>query len=289
MNNLGHLRIGPVTLEPGQEWEPSPKAWHFLHIQSGAAYWLSGARPRSLSEREMLLIAPGVAGVVRASQIGPVTLQSFHFAPDRLYGFFTLPDRHLIESLARRFRDVHVLPSTHPVTQRFVSILASGSRPEGLAQRAAALGLAAVFFEEQIARDHPAAARGASAQHRFEMLVAEMPDTELMHHSPEQLACLCGCSRRHFHRLFRRSFGVSLRGRQTELRLLKARQMLFETDQKILQVARESGYRNLSLFNSLFKKRFGATPSEYRRGAARERAGTDLQFSATDPGAVTQI
>ena len=97
-----------------------------------------------------------------------------------------------------------------------------------------------------------------------------MPDAEIINHSPEELARLCGCSPRHFNRLFRAHFAVSARARQTELRLLKARQLLCSTNEKIIQVALNCGYRSLSLFNSIFKKRFGVTPSGYRQKAGKK-------------------
>ena len=38
---------------------------------------------------------------------------------------------------------------------------------------------------------------------------ANLPDTELITRSPEELARLCDCSARHFNRLFRDHFGVT--------------------------------------------------------------------------------
>ena len=78
-------------------------------------------------------------------------------------------------------------------------------------------------------------------------------------------------SPRHLNRLFREHLGVSVRAKQTELRLLKASQLLRETDAKIVNVALESGYRNLSLFNAMFKKRFRMTPSLWRRDKPRKK------------------
>ncbi len=47
--------------------------------------------------------------------------------------------------------------------------------------------------------------------------------------------------------------------------MLQASQLLARTDEKIINVALDSGYRNLSIFNALFKKRFGVTPSRWRQ------------------------
>ena len=92
-----------------------------------------------------------------------------------------------------------------------------------------------------------------------------MPDAELATRSLPQLAGQLPCSERHFSRLFREQFGVPLRARQTELRLQRARQLLQDPGIKIINVASESGYRHLGLFNAMFKKRFGMTPSEWRQ------------------------
>ena len=91
-----------------------------------------------------------------------------------------------------------------------------------------------------------------------------MPDAELATRSLPELAVLLSCSERHFSRLFREQFGVPLRSRQTELRLQRASQLLADANSKIINVAYESGYRHLGLFNAMFKKRFGMTPSEWR-------------------------
>ena len=72
--------------------------------------------------------------------------------------------------------------------------------------------------------------------------------------------------------MFRNHFHVSLRAKQIELRLLKARQLQATTDDKIIHIAIDSGFRNLGLFNALFKRQVGITPSEYREREARTEA-----------------
>ena len=276
MKSVGHLSIDSVTLPPGGEWKAAAEGWNFLHVTRGAAYWLEGDHPRSLTEGEMLVVPPVLHGVVRASQIGPVVLHAVRFAPDLLCGFFTLSERHFFESgAAGALAETQFLPSTHPVTQQFASLAQqAGSASNTLTRRIQVLSLVAAVFDKEVARHHAPEELGSTALHRFMQLIAEMPDTEIINHTPEQLARLCGCSPRHFNRLFRQHFGASARSRQTELRLLKARQLLGDSDSKIIQVAMESGYRNLSLFNSLFKRRFGTTPSGWRR-KVRKRNGAE--------------
>ena len=97
-----------------------------------------------------------------------------------------------------------------------------------------------------------------------------MPEAELSQCSLRDLAGQLNCSERHFSRLFREEFGVPFRARQIELRLLHARQLLANSDDKIINVAYDSGYRHLGLFNVMFKKRFGVTPSEWRQQNLRK-------------------
>ena len=271
MKALGHLRIEEVKLLPGQEWTNEEPVWHFVQVSSGAAYWLDPAKPRAFTEGELVVSGPLVKAVIRASQLTEVVLHWFGFAPELLSGFFTIAERRLFETgNASDVRALQFLPSTHPVTQRFVLLAKQRKSHNGLTERTEVLGVVAAFFGEGDLTPHPEppAALAPNAHNRFEQIVSQMPELELIHHTPEQLARLCGCSPRHFNRLFHERFGESPRARQTELRLLKARQLLGDTNEKIVQIALDSGYRSLSLFNSLFKRRFGMSPSEWREKSA---------------------
>lgn len=271
MKTPGHLHIEQVTLPPGQEWADVTEGWRFVLLSSGAAYWLGSVGPRAFTEGEVVVVAPSLKAIVRSSQLNEVMLQGFSFAPELLCGFFTVAERHFFESGATRtVEPVRFLPSTHPLTRRFAELAARQAAGEELADRVEVLGLAIAFFREGMCRHPLPAARGISAQHRFQQIVCQMPDIELIRHTPEELAVLCGCSPRHFNRLFREYFNESPRTRQTELRLLKARQLLGDTDAKIMHIALDSGYRSLSLFNSLFKRRFGVSPSGWRQKVARD-------------------
>lgn len=274
MRKLNHLQLEEIKLPAGQEWMDATATWRFVRVHSGAAYWLGGKQARPLAEGEAIIIAPRAEGLVRASQIGDVTLQGFNFTAEMLCGFFTLAERHFFEQRAAAAGEVQFLPSTHPVAQQFAASVARPAREEDLPRRVDALGIVAAVFEAEMARHQPPAVPLTDALERFKKIIAQMPETELINHSSEELARLCGCSPRHFNRLFQQHFGVSARARQTELRLLKSRQLLTGSDEKIVHVALESGYRNLSLFNTLFKKRFGMTPSQWRKSSAKKTGPT---------------
>src|SRR5262245_46584100 len=152
MKPLRHLSIEEIKLPAGQEWKDTGAAWRFVRLHSGAAYWLGEKANRQLSEGETILIAPATKGVVRASQIGDAVLHGFAFAPDALWGFFTLAQRYFFEALAARDTgEVRSFPATHPLAQRFARIVAEGLHP-ALSQRVQALAVAAEAFDEELRR-----------------------------------------------------------------------------------------------------------------------------------------
>jgi AraC-like DNA-binding protein len=278
MTFSAQLRIEETRLPPGEEWVEETAAWRFVRVSSGAAYWLEPGRTEALTEGALLVAAPGFKAVVRASQINEVVLHAFRFVPEYLCGFFTVAERHFFEGRSAAPQEsLQILPATHSLAQRFATLLARRDSGEEPVERAALLGLAVAFFSPALAKQQSSVAAGFSPRARFRQLVSQMPDLELIRHTPEQLAGLCGCTPRHFSRLFHQYFGESPRTRQTELRLQKAREMLCGGEFRISEVALDCGYRSVSLFSSLFKRRFGMSPSQWRRQATKP-AGNNSSF-----------
>jgi two-component system response regulator YesN len=107
-------------------------------------------------------------------------------------------------------------------------------------------------------------------------LLNQMAAADFVELSLSDLAPKLCCSPRHLSRLFRAEVGASFREKQTELRLVKACDLLANSDDKVVEVALTSGYQSNSLFNLLFKKRFGISPGKWREqhaqtGSARRK------------------
>jgi AraC-like DNA-binding protein len=91
--------------------------------------------------------------------------------------------------------------------------------------------------------------------------------------SPGDVARKVGVSPRYIQDLLHES-GSTFTERVMELRLQFARAMLANPrhhHRRISAIALEVGFGDLSYFNLAFRRRFGATPSEVRREALRER------------------
>ena len=73
-----------------------------------------------------------------------------------------------------------------------------------------------------------------------------------------------GLSERHASRLFQLELGKTFREHLAELRLERAKQLLRDTGMTVIEVAGETGWSSLAHFNSVFRRRVGATPSQFR-------------------------
>lgn len=263
--SFGNLQVKEIVLQPGHEWLANAGAWHVVYVRSGATYWLSAGQYRELQLGEMIIIGPAVSGSVRASRIGDARLHTFDFLPDLFCGFFTLEERRAFEiAQDTDFAEARFFPPKHPSTSSLSDLISSHGDAPSLGYRAELLGFIVGLFSDLLKR-RTATARALSARRRFIQIVAEMPDTALLEQTTHKSAEICGCSPRHFSRMFLEHFGKSLQTWQSELRLLKARDLLVGSDMKIADAARASGYNSVSLFNSMFKKQFGVTPSAMRR------------------------
>lgn len=77
------------------------------------------------------------------------------------------------------------------------------------------------------------------------------------------VAAACRFSQYHFMRFFKKYMGVSCGEYLKNLRLEKAAQAFSRGETGILDVAMESGFRNLSYFYREFQKKYGYTPKQF--------------------------
>lgn len=263
-----HLYIYDATVPSGAEWTTDEDCWRVVLVRSGGLYWLGSGQTLDVNTGDVLMIGPAAQGVLRASRIGEAELSFFYFAPEHLAGLMSMAERMSLETLPWN-RGARVIPATDRVASEYQSLVSEESHRRSFVDRCAILHLIAMIFREVMPARRSPSGSYMTSQLRFEQVIERIPDAELMNYPSEKLAELCGCSTRHFRRLFRGHFRTSIRSKQTELRLEKARQLLADTDEKIGSIAAESGYRHIGFFNAAFKRRFGMTPSEWRRANAR--------------------
>ena len=261
-----HLILQELTLPSSTEWLPRCNGWLMARVAAGTGYWLQhGVEPRQLAAGDGLIATRNVAGVIRASQLGPLKLQFFTVQLQYLNGVLTVAEWQRLEVAPDNpAPSVSIFTAGEPIGQKFMR-LADQTHSHRLPMRCALLQL----WANAVAGFLPAPASATGSGHKLRdhvrELVGQMTEAELAERSLTELAGQLHCSERHFSRLFREEFGVPFHARQIELRLQRARQLLADSSAKIINIAYDSGYRHLGLFNAMFKKRFGLTPAEWRR------------------------
>lgn len=81
----------------------------------------------------------------------------------------------------------------------------------------------------------------------------------------DKLTALSGLSKFHFLRLFRHHVGSTPSQYVSQVRLDRAEKLLRQVKMEITSIAFEVGFGSLSSFERAFKKRYGASPVEYRK------------------------
>ncbi|MEL7369733.1 MAG: helix-turn-helix domain-containing protein [Myxococcota bacterium] len=84
----------------------------------------------------------------------------------------------------------------------------------------------------------------------------------------DHLAKIAQMSPRHLTRIFRESTGITLKTFATQLRLEVATRLLHDPRETVESVAVQCGYQDARQLRRIFKKHFGASPSEWQRERA---------------------
>ena len=98
----------------------------------------------------------------------------------------------------------------------------------------------------------------------FEQLNVEMVKHENLCGGLERMKQLAPCTQEHLCKCFRKYLDKTPTEFINEQRIKRAAKQIVETDEKILAVAMELGYKSLSRFYNMFKKFYGISPAKYR-------------------------
>ncbi len=261
---VSQLFLDEKSLAPGGEWLPQAQGWLVASVVAGAGYWLHPARVRELPTGSVLLASPQVEGRVRSSQVGPMKLLVFAVFPEQLTGVLALGEqRYLQNAAARPELASQVFPPNHEVSRSFERVRLLPAEPV-VFLRLTLIELFLRAFAPDLPRVCADVETEPEARERLAAFLNRMPAASLLDFTSEALARELHCTPRHLNRIFRSLYGLSFREKQTEIRLARARELLSTTRARMVDVALESGFQTQSLFNLMFKRRFGVSPSKWR-------------------------
>lgn len=265
-----HLVVKHLSLPPAAEWRPEMPGWIFAQIATGQAYVMHAQKNQQLETGCVVAFPWLERGCIRASQLDWASLYFFQVHPERLAGLVTLSEQQLLRKLAaRNHSPPRVFPADHPVSDNFrISCKNPASDFGSLSGRLRLLQI----FTDALGDDLKAASEVKThaavsiihARARMLELLKQIPAAALLDLTLDELVKQVQCTPRHVSRVFSEIVGMSFREKQSEIRLQRAQELLATTESKILEVALESGFQSVSLFNLMFKRRFGITPGEWR-------------------------
>lgn len=220
------------------------------------------------------MVAGDARGRVLASCLNGMLLHFFTVMPERLTGLITQGEQDCLKEVATRGElACQILPPHSLVATRMKDLCSSPNRG-GLMFRLNLLQLLVQLFGKELEQAE-SGQMNTDVKERLRKFLLETPPAALLEISFEELAQITHCTPRHLSRVFFDLVGMSFRDKRAEIRLVRARELLATTQSKVVEVAFESGYKSLSLFNRMFTRRFGISPGRWRQKNGGLKAITD--------------
>jgi AraC-like DNA-binding protein len=151
-----------------------------------------------------------------------------------------------------------------PSRERLQELAASLADPSAPARRRASL--LAIAEWHRLADAIGVQPRPSHVGRTTEIIAQEFSDPEL---SAESIARRVGYHRGSLSRMFRRETGETIIGHLTRVRLREAEALLAHTDEPVIAIAQQCGFRDAAYFCRWFRKHTGNTPGR-RRLTSRE-------------------
>jgi AraC-like DNA-binding protein len=259
-----HLTMREFTLPAGKEWCPQLSDWSLVQVKRGHGYWLQDQTRAELAAGTILLLAGVVPGRLLVSQLNTMSLNSFTVMPDRLTGLLTLGEQDFFRQAASREKfTARIFSPQDPLAVR-MNELCTRPNQSGLLFKLMMLQILVEALGPEWGQ--PAAQQETirDARERLRLFMQETPLDALLEISFADLARKTRCTSRHLSRIFSKVVGMSYSEKRAEIRLVRARDLLATSQSKVVDVALESGYKSLSLFNQMFTRRFGISPGKWR-------------------------
>ena len=263
-----YLTLRLVRLKGADEWSHQREGLSILFPKSGAGTYHSNSNSTTgqrIGAGDVLVMNGASNFRLAAGSGADLVFWCFSVRLDHLYPLFASLEISLLESVAETFGSPKLFPAALPLAKQCHRLVEDTPPQFNLDHRSQLLRVASVILTEEfkVAHERRTGVMGVEAHlvQVFEQLTAE----ELLTISVGDLAAKFNCSRRHLNRLFHQYFGFSVAALRMEMRLLKAVSVLRDANAKIINVAEQCGFNHLGLFNTCFKRRFGASPGQWRK------------------------
>lgn len=202
----------------------------------------------------------------------PVTSSVIFFSPTLLYDM-TIDETFSYKSLfdivkKQRNYQLSLDSNLWPIIEGYLlSIQHEVTHPQKGSKHATLLALHQILL--QLSRVREQKQPPAEAYHHGPSWIKEILSYIEAHISQElsltDLAQEALVSPAHFSRVFKQTTGMGLTVYLNTKRMVKAKELLMQTDMTIAHIAEQTGYDSLTHFHRIFKKFVGTTPADFRK------------------------
>jgi AraC-like DNA-binding protein len=266
-----HLTLRLVRLQGADKWQPSASGLWFLFLRGGSGSYATQAGKQRLRQGDVLVLNGLAGGEVKGGAAGELAFLCFSASVEYMYPLFSVSEISLMQNIVESFKGIKFHPAGSPLAVECQRLVGSAPPQFNLDHRSHLLGVLATVLREEFKSLQLQRHRTGfvSMEEHLLQVFEKLSANELLNLSAVELAGKFGCSRRHLNRLFHQHFGFSIAALRMEMRMLKAVSLLRESAAKVINVAEQCGFNHLGLFNKCFRRRFGASPGQWRTQASQ--------------------
>lgn len=259
-----HFSLRLTRIKSAEEWNYKGESLTILVFKVGIGAFIADYATFKLTPGDVLILTQGTRGRLLVSETKEVVFLNFSLCLEHLFPLFASHEIALLEDVFEGLKKSKLLPAATRLAME-VNRLIEGVLPEhSVVHRSQLLSIAAAILNEEFKTAHQGRAGLIQTEDRIVKVFEKLSTDEIISLSISELAAKFGCSRRHLSRLSHRYLGRSIAELKMEMRLMKAVACLRNPQAKIINVAEQCGFNQLGLFNTCFKRRFGASPGKWR-------------------------
>ena len=266
-----HLTLRLVRLKPSEKWIHRANGLSFVFPNGGGGKYVSTAVTQRLMPGDVLVLngTPEGEGGLCADEGGEMVFWFFAVNFEHLFPLFAGNEICLLQNVIEGFKGTKLYGASSPLAGECHKLLAEVPPQFNLDHRSQLLRVVAAILGVEFKTAQPYRVGFVRAEEHMIQVFEKLSANELLSLSVGELAARFGCSKRHLNRLFHQHFGFSVAAMRMEMRLLKAASLLRNPDTKVINAAEQCGFNHLGLFNTCFKRRFGASPGRWRKMPAQ--------------------
>jgi len=272
-----------ARIKSPEEVEQSGEGLFFLFSKGGTGKFISKTATQRLLPGD-ILVFNGAAGSKLAVFDNKKEFLYWTFSAcfENLLPLFSSNEISLLHNITEGFKATKIYPASSALAVECHRLLEVVPPQFNLDHRGQLVRIAATILSVEFKEGQSQRNGYVRTEDHMVQIFEKLSASELIDLSVGDLADRFNCSRRHLNRLFHQHFGVSVAALRMEMRLLKAISLLRDADMKIINVAEQCGFNHLGLFNTCFKRRFGASPGQWRK-ATIQGAGATARKTGNTP------